>query len=69
MKRFFAIILTLALILTMIPLALNAAAADETAVTVSVDGVNHTAHIGDVKDQSRIASPNLKARYFIRKAV
>ena len=48
MKRFFAIILTLALILTMIPLALNAAAADETAVTVSVDGVDHTAHIGDV---------------------
>ena len=48
MKRFFAIILTLALILTTIPLALNAAAADETAVTVSVDGVDHTAHIGDV---------------------
>ena len=47
MKKHTAILLILMLILTAIPFATTAAAQDSSEVTVTVDGVDHTAHIGD----------------------
>ena len=47
MKRFFAILITAALLLTAIPFTLSVTASSDE-VTIAIEGKNYTAHIGDI---------------------